>query len=87
MDSIFWVRKDVTTNNYVDLLEEWNQFSNEEINKWLANENANFDAYNQDNLRMSGVYLWQLIKTKLWRMLEPTLKGNFEGPRIFVAII
>jgi len=64
MDSVFFVRKNTTILTYSDLLEEWNQFSNEEINQWLADET--FDAYDKQNLQMSGTYLQHLIKTDLW---------------------
>ncbi len=85
MDAVFFVRKNTNVATYLDLLEEWNQFSNDEINQWLEDET--FDKYDRQNLRMSGTYLRNSIKIDLWRALEQTLQGRYEGPRIFVAIV
>jgi len=60
---------------YTNLLEEWNQFLNEEIDKWLADESANFDEYDNENLRMAGQYLQNAVKPELWCVLESTVKG------------
>ncbi len=87
MDSVFYVRKSLATPTFTDLLEEWNQFSNDEINKWLEDEGAGFDEYDEENLRMSGQYLQNAMKPELWQALESILNGRYEGPRIFVAII
>ncbi len=38
MDAVFFVQKDVTNPTYIDLLEEWNQCSNKEINQWLSDK-------------------------------------------------
>jgi len=38
MHAVFFVQKDVTDPTYIDLLEEWNQCSNKEINQWLADK-------------------------------------------------
>jgi len=43
MDAVFWVQKDLTQPTYINLLKDWNIFSNEEIDTWLANEM--FDIY------------------------------------------
>jgi len=85
MDAMFWVRKDMTQPTYINLLKDWNIFLNEEIDTWLANET--FDIYNQENLQMLGLHMHDSIKTELWHTLEPTLKGRYEGPCIFVAIM
>jgi len=87
MDAVFFVRKNMVAPLYTNLLEEWNQFSNEEIDTWLADESANFDEYDNENLRMAGQYLQNAVKPELWRALESTVKGRYEGPRVFVAII
>jgi len=55
MDAAFFVCKDTNIATYIDLLEEWNRFSNDEIDKWLADKT--FDKYDRQNLRMSGTYL------------------------------
>jgi len=85
MDAVFFVRKNTNVATYVDLLEEWNRFSNDEINQWLEDET--FDKYDRQNLRMSGTYMRNSIKIDLWRALEQTLQGRYEGPQIFVAIV
>jgi len=36
------------------LLEEWNQFSNDEIFKWLEDKSMGFNEYDEENLCMSG---------------------------------
>ncbi len=87
MDGVFFARKNMTTNIYTDLLSEWNNFSNEEIDKWLEDEKVNFDKFDRENLRMSGEYLRLSLKGDMWRALEPILQGRFEGPRILVAVI
>jgi len=51
MDAMLFVHKNTNNPMYVDLLDEWNQFSNDEINKWLADEM--FDKYDRQNLWMS----------------------------------
>ncbi len=85
MDTVFFVRKNTNVATYVDLLEEWNRFSNDEINKWL--EDKTFDKYDKQNLRMLGTYLQNSIKIDLWRALKQTLQGQYEGPQIFIAIV
>jgi len=78
MDTVFFVRKNTNVATYVDLLEEWNRFSNDEINKWL--EDKTFDKYDRQNLQMLGTYLQNFIKIDLWRALEQMLQGQYEGP-------
>jgi len=85
MDAVFLVCKNTNIPMYVDLLEEWNQFSNDEIDKWLADKT--FNKYNRQNFQMSGTYLQSSIRIDLWRALEQRLQGQYEGPRIFVAIV
>jgi len=50
MDLVFYIRKSLATTTFTDLLEEWNQYSNDEIHKWLEDESAGFDEYNEENL-------------------------------------
>jgi len=70
MDSVFYVHKSLATTTFTDLLEEWNQFSNDEIHKWLEDEGMGFDKYNEENLHMSGQYLQNAMKPELWQALE-----------------
>jgi len=51
---VFFVCKNINIPMYIDLLEEWNQFSNDEIDKWLADKT--FNKYNRQNFQMSGTY-------------------------------
>jgi len=82
MDSVFYVHKSLATTTFTDLLEEWNQFSNDEIHKWLEDEGMGFDEYDEENLCMSGQYLQNAMKLDLWQALESILNGCYEGPRI-----
>jgi len=36
---------------------------------------------------MLGQHMYNSIITELWQALELTLKGRYEGPHIFVAIM
>jgi len=85
MDAVFWVQNDLTQPTYINLLKDWNIFSDEEIDTWLAKET--FDIYNQENLQMLGLHMRKSIKTELWQTRESTLKGRYEGPHIFVTIM
>jgi len=69
---------------YLNLLEEWNQYSNEEINQWLATKT--FDVHGKQNLQMSGTYLQHSIKAELWQALKPTLQGCYKGPRSLLQL-
>jgi len=44
MDAMFWMQKDMTQTTYINMLKEWNIFSYDEIDTWIANET--FDIYN-----------------------------------------
>jgi len=48
MDAVFFICKNTNIATYIDLLEEWNRFSNDEINKWLAEKT--FNKYDRQNL-------------------------------------
>jgi len=50
MDLVFYVCKSLAMTTFTDLLEEWNQSSNDEIHKWLEDESAGFDKYNEENV-------------------------------------
>jgi len=89
MDAMFFMHKQECQQPHVcqpvGCMSGTNSLANDEIDKWLADKTN--EKYDRQNLEMLGTYLQNSTKIDLWKALEQTLQGQYEGPRIFTTIV
>ena len=82
MDGVFYADK---SNQAVGLLNNWSQMDMNEVTEWYKQEQ--WDNYDQDNLRMSGKFLCDLISNKIWQRILFAIQGHEVGPLIYAAVV
>jgi len=84
MDGVFYT-VDATTNTVVTLLEHWSKMTITEAIEHVRD--TTWDAYDYDNLRLSGKFIRDSISDDLFEKIKFAVQSNDEGPILYVAIV
>ena len=84
MDGVFYT-VDAKTNTVVTLLDHWSKVTISEVIEYV--QDTTWDAYDFDNLRLSGKFIRDSISDELFEKIKFAVQSHDEGPTLYVAIV
>ena len=84
MDSVFRM-VDGTTELY--LLSEFGRADKNKVSAWVAWVKTNGDAYDLENLQMSGKMLKASLKIDMLKKVDQETSANATGPEVYAAVV